>query len=72
MVIRGQRDPFLSVFNQPSPEEPCDGRVASTVAPQALTLFNGREPYDRALALADPPDDARRTTAPRPSAAPSC
>jgi hypothetical protein len=52
MVARGQRDPFLSVFDQPSPEEPCEGRTASTVAPQALSLFNGREPADRALALA--------------------
>ncbi|HEU5118081.1 MAG TPA: DUF1553 domain-containing protein, partial [Isosphaeraceae bacterium] len=52
MVTRGQRDPFLTVFDQPSPEEPCEGRSASTVAPQALSLLNGQEPADRALALA--------------------
>jgi mono/diheme cytochrome c family protein len=52
MVIRGQRDPFLTVFNQPSPEESCEGRSTSTVPTQALTLFNGAESYDRALATA--------------------
>jgi mono/diheme cytochrome c family protein len=52
MVIRGQRDPFLTVFNQPSPEESCEGRSASTVPTQALTLFNSTESHDRALATA--------------------
>ena len=51
-VMRGQRDPFLTVFNQPSPEEPCERRSSSTIPTQALTLFNGAESYDRALATA--------------------
>ncbi len=52
ITIRGQRDPFLTVFNQPSPDESCAGRPSSTVAPQALTLLNSQESYDRALAMA--------------------
>jgi hypothetical protein len=52
MVVRGQRDPFLTVFNQPSPEEPCERRSSSTVPTQALTLFNSAESFDRALATA--------------------
>ncbi|MEW4568970.1 DUF1553 domain-containing protein [Tautonia sp. JC769] len=52
MVVRGQRDPFLAGFNQPTPEEPCERRSSSTVPTQALTLFNGAESFDRALATA--------------------
>ena len=50
--IRGARDPFLEVFNQPSPDTPCERRETSTVTTQAFTLFNGQGPYDRALAMA--------------------
>jgi hypothetical protein len=52
MKIRGARDPFLEVFNQPSPDMPCERRESSTVTTQAFSLFNGQEPYDRALAMA--------------------
>ncbi len=51
--IRGLRDPFLEVFNQPGYDESCPGRETSTIAPQAFSLFNGRSTHDRALALAD-------------------
>lgn len=50
--IRGLRDPFLSTFNQPGPDKSCELRETSTVAPQALTLFNAQEVQDRALAFA--------------------
>ncbi len=50
--IRGLRDPFLETFNQPGPDKSCELRETSTVAPQALTLFNAEEVHDRALALA--------------------
>jgi mono/diheme cytochrome c family protein len=50
--IRGLRDPFLEAFNQPGPDKSCELRETSTVAPQALTLFNAEEVQDRALALA--------------------
>jgi len=50
--IRGLRDPFLEAFNQPGPDKSCELRETSTVAPQALTLFNADEVQDRALALA--------------------
>jgi hypothetical protein len=53
MTIRGQRDPFLEVFNQPGPESSCERREASTITPQVFTLFNGRATHDRALAMAD-------------------
>jgi hypothetical protein len=52
MRIRGLRDPFLEVFNQPSPDTSCERRDVSTVTPQVFALFNSRETYDRALAFA--------------------
>lgn len=51
--LRGLRDPFLETFNQPGPDNSCEVRESSTVAPQALTLLNGEEMQDRALAFAD-------------------
>ncbi|MFP6881417.1 MAG: PSD1 and planctomycete cytochrome C domain-containing protein [Roseibacillus sp.] len=49
---RGLRDPFLETFNQPGPDKSCELRETSTVAPQALTLFNAEEVQERALAFA--------------------
>lgn len=51
--IRGLRDPFMETFNQPGPDKSCELRETSTVAPQALTLFNAVEVQDRALAFAN-------------------
>ncbi len=50
---RGLRDPFLEAFNQPGPDNSCELRETSTVAPQALTLFNSEEVLERAIAFAD-------------------
>lgn len=50
--VRGLRDPFLETFNQPGPDDSCELRETSIVAPQALTLMNTEEVQDRALALA--------------------
>jgi hypothetical protein len=50
--IRGQRDPFLEVFNAPSPDICSEAREASTVTPQVFALFNSRASYERALAFA--------------------
>lgn len=50
--IRGLRDPFLETFNQPGPDNSCEVRETSTVAPQALTMFNSAEVLERSLALA--------------------
>ncbi|MEM0897192.1 MAG: PSD1 and planctomycete cytochrome C domain-containing protein [Verrucomicrobiota bacterium] len=50
--VRGLRDPFLETFNQPGPDISCELRETSTVAPQALTLFNAEEVQDRSLAFA--------------------
>ena len=50
--IRGLRDPFMETFNQPGPDKSCELRETSTVAPQALTLFNAQEVQDRSLAFA--------------------
>ena len=50
--LRGLRDPFLESFNQPGPDDSCEMRETSTVAPQALTLFNTEEVQDRSLAFA--------------------
>ncbi len=51
--VRGLRDPFLEIFNQPGPDNSCELRETSTVAPQALTLLNSEEVRDRAVAFAD-------------------
>ncbi|MCB1208531.1 MAG: PSD1 domain-containing protein [Verrucomicrobiales bacterium] len=53
LKIRGLRDPFMEVFNEPAPDFSCEARDVSTVTPQVFSLFNGQNSYDRALALAD-------------------
>ncbi len=50
--IRGLRDPWMEVFNQPSSDKSCERRETSIVAPQALTLINSPQVFDRAVALA--------------------
>ena len=50
--LRGLRDPFFETFNQPGADKSCEMRETSTIAPQALTLFNDEEVHDRALAFA--------------------
>jgi hypothetical protein len=50
---RGVRDPFLDVFNSPSPDLSCEARDVSTVAPQAFALLNSAASRARALAFAD-------------------
>ncbi|MEM9016000.1 MAG: DUF1553 domain-containing protein, partial [Verrucomicrobiota bacterium] len=50
---RGQRDPFLEVFNQPTPDLSCEFRDTSNVTPQVFTLLNSEESMDRAIAFAD-------------------
>ncbi len=53
LKIRGVRDPFMEVFNEPGPDFSCEAREVSTVTPQVFSLFNGQSSYDRALALAN-------------------
>ncbi len=50
--IRTLRDPALEVFDQPSPDQSCERRNASTVSPQVFALFNSQTSHDRALAMA--------------------
>jgi hypothetical protein len=50
--LRGLRDPFSEVFNQPSPETSCEAREASTVTPQVFSLLNSVSVRNRAVALA--------------------
>ena len=52
LKLRGLRDPFMEVFNQPGPDASCEIRESSTVTPQVFSLLNSQETYDRALALA--------------------
>ena len=40
--LRTLRDPLLETFNKPNPDLSCERRDATTVTPQALTLFNSR------------------------------
>ena len=50
--VRGQADPFLAVFDQPTPNESCERRDAPSVSPQALTLMNSDFAIDRSIAFA--------------------
>jgi len=52
LKLRGHRDPFMTTFNQPVPDESCEIRDSSNVTPQVFTLFNSAESADRALAMA--------------------
>jgi len=52
LKLRGAPDPFLEVFNTPSPDLSCEARDASTVTPQVFSLFNSEATLARATALA--------------------
>jgi hypothetical protein len=52
LKLRGLRDPFREVFNEPSPDFSCERREDSIVTPQVFSLLNGQAIHDRALALA--------------------
>ena len=53
LKLRGLRDPFMTVFNQPPPDIVCELRDESNVTPQVFSLLNSQESSDRALALAN-------------------
>ena len=50
--VRGQADPLMQVFNQPSPNDSCERRDSSSVSPQALTLMNSDYAARRSIAFA--------------------
>lgn len=50
--IRGLRNPFMEMFNQPSPDESCEVRQSSTVTPQVFSLFNSEDSLNRSVATA--------------------
>jgi mono/diheme cytochrome c family protein len=50
--IRGLRDPFLEVFNQPDGATSCPKRDQTTITPQVFALFNSEFSHRRALAFA--------------------
>ncbi len=52
LKLRGQLDPFMEVFNAPSPDLSCEARDASTVTPQVFSLFNSEATLNRAVAWA--------------------
>ncbi|MCS1409030.1 MAG: hypothetical protein M2R45_02209 [Verrucomicrobia subdivision 3 bacterium] len=52
LKVRGLRDPFMEVFNEPDPDLSCEARDASSVTPQVFSLFNSQISYDRAVAFA--------------------
>jgi mono/diheme cytochrome c family protein len=52
LKLRGLLDPFMEVFNAPSPDLSCEARDASTVTPQVFALFNSEASLDRAVAFA--------------------
>ena len=52
LKTRGQRDPFMEVFNEPGPDFSCEARDVSIVTPQVFSLLNGQATHGRALAIA--------------------
>jgi hypothetical protein len=50
-VRRSLGDPMMEVFNKPTSDLSCAKRDETTVAPQALSLFNAEAIYQRALSL---------------------
>ena len=52
LKLRGLRDPFLEVFNQPTSDTSCEMRDQSNVTPQVFSLLNSRASANRSLALA--------------------
>ncbi len=50
--VRGLPDPFLDLFNRPSPNESCEERHSAAVTPQAFALLNSDVMTDRSIALA--------------------
>ena len=50
--VRGQADPLMEVFNQPSPNDSCERRDASSVSPQALTMLNSDYMTKRSIGFA--------------------
>jgi hypothetical protein len=52
LKIRGLRDPFMEVFNQPGLDMSCERRESSNVTPQVFALFNAQNSLDRSLAFA--------------------
>jgi hypothetical protein len=58
---RNLRVPLLEAFDSPDPNLSCDRRMATTTAPQALTLMNGEWMFKRAAALSHRVVDAMDT-----------
>jgi len=50
--VRGQADPFMELFNLPTPNDSCEARDAAAVTPQAFTLLNSDVITDRSIAFA--------------------
>jgi hypothetical protein len=53
LAKRNLREPFLQVFDQPDLQQSCPRRAATTHAPQALELLNGRVSNACAATFAD-------------------
>jgi hypothetical protein len=53
VTIRSDRSTFAALFDQPDSTAPADHRTISTVAPQALYLWNHPFVFEQATGLAD-------------------
>jgi hypothetical protein len=51
-IRRNLRYPFFEAFDRPDTNASCPRRPATTIAPQALSLLNGKLAHDAAIALA--------------------
>jgi mono/diheme cytochrome c family protein len=50
--VRGLPNPFLETFNQPNPNDSCEGRDSASVSPQAFTLLNSDFVTARSISFA--------------------
>ena len=50
--VRGQADPFMELFNLPTPNDSCEQRDTATVSPQVFSLLNSDMITDRSIAFA--------------------
>ena len=63
--VRGQADPLMEVFNQPTPNDSCERRDSSSVSPQALTMMNSSYLTNRSIAFAQRLEREAETAAER-------
>ncbi len=61
--VRGLRNPFLEVLDQPNLNESCENRDSASTTPQAFTMLNSDSVIKRSLAMASRLQNERKSIA---------